>query len=102
MSVLENISLLAAPISIILALLFNIIVFVQRQRAVLVGQKPPEEKPIGPTSRFGQAMNTIAIAFVIITLVFVTATIVSRVIEAGHGPFSNMYEFAIAFTWALL
>jgi ABC-type transport system involved in cytochrome c biogenesis permease subunit len=30
-----------------------------------------------------------------------TATIASRWIATGHGPFSNMYEFSIAFVWGV-
>jgi cytochrome c-type biogenesis protein CcsB len=30
---------------------------------------------------------------------FITVVIVARWIETGHGPFSNMYEFAVAFAW---
>lgn len=33
---------------------------------------------------------------------FLTASLVLRGIEAGHGPFSNMYEFAVAFAWGSL
>ena len=33
---------------------------------------------------------------------FLTASIVARWIAAGHGPFSNMYEFSLAFSWAAM
>lgn len=31
--------------------------------------------------------------------IFMTASLAFRAIEAGHGPFSNMYEFSLAFAW---
>jgi cytochrome c-type biogenesis protein CcsB len=31
--------------------------------------------------------------------VFLTASLIFRSIAAGHGPFSNMYEFSLAFAW---
>jgi cytochrome c-type biogenesis protein CcsB len=33
---------------------------------------------------------------------FVTASLVFRTIYVGHGPFSNMYEFSVAFAWGIL
>jgi len=37
-----------------------------------------------------------------LALVTVTASLVFRSIETGHGPFSNQYEFAVAFGWGML
>ena len=34
--------------------------------------------------------------------VFLTASLVLRGIAAGHAPFSNMYEFSLAFAWCAL
>ena len=33
---------------------------------------------------------------------FLTASLVFRAIASGHGPFSNMYEFSLAFSWGAL
>jgi ABC-type transport system involved in cytochrome c biogenesis permease subunit len=33
---------------------------------------------------------------------FITASLIFRTIATGHGPFANMYEFSIAFAWAIL
>ncbi|MDO8616397.1 MAG: c-type cytochrome biogenesis protein CcsB [Dehalococcoidia bacterium] len=33
---------------------------------------------------------------------FLTASIIARWIAAGHGPFSNMYEFSLAFAWGAM
>ncbi len=35
-------------------------------------------------------------------LVFLTASLAFRAVESGHGPFSNMYEFSLAFAWGAL
>jgi ABC-type transport system involved in cytochrome c biogenesis permease subunit len=37
-----------------------------------------------------------------LALVFVSASLVFRTIAVGHGPFSNMYEFSVAFAWGTL
>ena len=35
-------------------------------------------------------------------LVFLSVSLVLRSVESGHGPFSNMYEFSLAFAWGAL
>jgi len=37
-----------------------------------------------------------------LALVFVTACLVLRTIAVGHGPFSNQYEFSVAFGWGMI
>jgi cytochrome c-type biogenesis protein CcsB len=34
-----------------------------------------------------------------LTFIFLTLVIIARWVRTGHGPFSNMYEFAAAFAW---
>ena len=40
----------------------------------------------------------------VLSLAFISMTIsiISRTISTGHGPFSSMYEFAIAFVWGVI
>ena len=33
---------------------------------------------------------------------FLTASLAFRAVASGHGPFSNMYEFSLAFSWGAL
>ncbi|MEO6196917.1 MAG: c-type cytochrome biogenesis protein CcsB [Dehalococcoidia bacterium] len=33
---------------------------------------------------------------------FLTASLIARWIAAGHGPFSNMHEFSVAFAWGTM
>ena len=37
-----------------------------------------------------------------LALVFLTESLIFRAIETGHGPFSNQYEFAVAFGWGMI
>jgi cytochrome c-type biogenesis protein CcsB len=37
-----------------------------------------------------------------LSLVFLSAMLVFRTIATGHGPFANMYEFSVAFSWGIL
>lgn len=36
------------------------------------------------------------------TFIFLTASLAFRSVESGHGPFSNMYEFSLAFAWGAI
>ena len=47
-------------------------------------------------------LNYINLAALSLALIFITISIISRAISTGHGPFSSMYEFAIAFVWGIL
>lgn len=45
--------------------------------------------------RYGTILSVNAFGFLI-------ASMIARWIAAGHGPFSNMYEFSVAFAWAVI
>ena len=54
---------------------------------------------------FGPILDTAGRYGTILTVnsfAFLTASLVFRAIAAGHGPFSNMYEFSLAFSWGAL
>lgn len=55
-------------------------------------QAPPLLETVG---RYGTIL-------VVNAFLFLTGAIVFRAIAAGHGPFSNMYEFSLAFAWGAL
>jgi cytochrome c-type biogenesis protein CcsB len=40
--------------------------------------------------------------FTRLSWVFLTACLVLRTISTGHGPFTNQYEFAVAFAWGMI
>jgi len=37
-----------------------------------------------------------------LALVLVTVSIIVRIVASGRGPFSNMYEFSVAFSWGIV
>lgn len=55
-----------------------------------------------PTSLFWKSYHRFQIVLVAVGLAFLTTSIVSRGVATGHGPFSNMYEFSIAFSWGIV
>jgi cytochrome c-type biogenesis protein CcsB len=57
------------------------------------------------TSGFGPALELAGRYATILSVNafgFLTASIIARWIAAGHGPFSNMYEFSVAFAWGAI
>ena len=91
MATLENISLVAAIIVVALSIVFSF-------TAMLSGKKtksPAGETRMWKTDRLGIVTAGLA-------LLLLTVSIVARVIQTGHGPFSNMYEFSVAFSWGIV
>lgn len=50
---------------------------------------------IAGTGRYATILGVNAFVFLSLSLIF-------RGIESGHGPFQNMYEFSLAFSWGAL
>ena len=101
MSNLESISLLASLVCAVMAIIFAIFAFVNSRRNIMAatgGEKVSQAKAAGPRS----AMNLTARILTAVTLVFITLAMVFRAFQTGHGPFSNMYEFALAFAWGIV
>ncbi|MFQ5382639.1 MAG: cytochrome c biogenesis protein CcsA, partial [Dehalococcoidia bacterium] len=51
---------------------------------------------------FQAAMARFGTTLTVNAFLFLTASLGLRWVEAGHGPFSNMYEFSLAFAWGSL
>jgi cytochrome c-type biogenesis protein CcsB len=43
-----------------------------------------------------------ATVFTIFAFAFLTVSLILRAIVTGHGPFSNMFEFSLAFAWGIM
>jgi cytochrome c-type biogenesis protein CcsB len=98
MAGLENFSLIALLVSIVLTIIFSVISFLNRRTDAIAAADRKDKKNEPPGSVYG----TLATAFSVLALFFSSLTIISRGIQTGHGPFSNMYEFAIAFSWGII
>jgi cytochrome c-type biogenesis protein CcsB len=69
---------------------------ITRRRAPQAGQVA------GPLARaYGRAGRT-AVILTVCGLALTTGSIVARGIATGHGPFTSMYEFALAFSWGTI
>lgn len=101
MSSLENIFLIASLAGVTLTIIFAIFASISSHHNIITAV---EEKS-GSSSTASAPRSGLFLATKILTLlslVFITLTIVFRAIQTGHGPFSNMYEFAIAFVWGII
>jgi cytochrome c-type biogenesis protein CcsB len=79
MATLESISLTAGIVTMALSVLFSVIAMFSKSKSDRVGM-----------------------VLTIITLLLITVSLVTRIIQTGHGPFSNMYEFSVAFSWGIV
>lgn len=101
MAGLESVSLVVSLVGIVLTLVFSIIAFVsgRRNAGAAAGRKSGSQAKVTEPRN---VMKVTAQIFAWVTLAFITLTIIFRAIQTGHGPFSNMYEFAIAFAWGII
>lgn len=95
---LETVSLVLSIAGVILSIVFFLIAFIGKRKRYLNREAMESKNSIPIKSGFDIAANIT----VVITILLITTAIVSRAIETGHGPFSNMYEFALAFSWGII
>ncbi len=101
MSNLESVSLIASLVGVSLTIIFSILAFVNSRRNIMAAT----EKKLASKATIAEprsSMTLTARILTVLTLTFITLTIVFRVIQTGHGPFSDMYEFALAFAWGIV
>ena len=62
------------------------------------------DEPTPAPAKVKKSLNVagFATAFSIVALVLITGYLILRTIESGHGPFANMHEFAVSFSWGIM
>jgi len=55
-----------------------------------------------PAAASPRALAQYGTYFTWLALVFLTACLVTRTFATGHGPFTNQYEFSVAFAWGMV
>ena len=101
MSNLESISLIASLVSVVLTIIFYVFAFASsRQNIMVAADEKSGSQAMATEPR--SVMNLTARILTTLTLAFITLAIVFRAIQTGHGPFSNMYEFALSFAWGIV
>ncbi|MCX6002940.1 MAG: c-type cytochrome biogenesis protein CcsB [Chloroflexi bacterium] len=102
MAGLENLFLWLSLAGIVVTIILAIMEFLARRKAMLALAK---KEPASPPQTAAAGRNSLGIAgdaLTILTILFISLTLVFRGILAGHGPFSDMYEFALAFAWGIV
>ncbi|MFC1946022.1 c-type cytochrome biogenesis protein CcsB [Chloroflexota bacterium] len=92
MATLESIFLTASLAGVALTMVMTVSAFLgsRRNDTDTAGGKP------------GHIASILARVVTFITLGCITFTIIFRTVQTGYGPFSNMYEFALAFSWGIV
>jgi cytochrome c-type biogenesis protein CcsB len=98
MDSLESIALVLSIAGVVIAIVLSLIAFIRKRKQDANRTQETSKAAVSTKSVFDIASSIT----VIITILLITTAIVSRAIETGHGPFSNMYEFALAFSWGII
>jgi cytochrome c-type biogenesis protein CcsB len=98
---MESFSLLAALISLVLSAVMNLWGLVApegwwagKHRAAATSGDTTSRKTYGPSLS--------STMMLVLALLCLTMSIAARATITGHGPFSNMYEFSVAFCWGII
>ena len=94
MATLETLALKGTIIVLLISVIISLISLILSRKCLSDNPDTPVRIPI--------RLDTIAVILIWVALFFLTMSIVSRAFITGHGPFSNMYEFAVAFSWGII
>jgi cytochrome c-type biogenesis protein CcsB len=82
------------------ALVYLSYALAQRRLALAGGATAAEARPV--VRRVTASLGRWGTILTINAFVFLTGALAFRWAAAGHGPFSNMYEFSLSFAWGAL
>jgi len=101
MAHMESFSLLAALISLVLSAVMNFWGLVAHE-GWRAGKHRAAASSGDPTSRKTYGAGLSSTMMLVMALLCLTMSIAARASITGHGPFSNMYEFSVAFCWGII
>lgn len=91
---LEQFFTSACVLCLVVSMTIAVIHFMKSRRK---SDSAPDTKP-GKLS----CMEKTSLATAAAGILLITALMIARALKTGHGPFTSMYEFAIAFAWGIL
>lgn len=95
----ENYFFYAGLFMIIVSIVMSIAVIVRMNGlAKQTSKKDEKESKSGPLS----LLEKWVLGLITVSFLFISIFLILRTIRTGHGPFTSMYEFAIAFVWGIL
>jgi len=89
----------AGLLMIILSIIMSIAEIIRMNRLAKHNSKK-DEKEFKP--RVLSSLGKLVLVLIAISFLFISIFLILRTIRTGHGPFTSMYEFAIAFVWGIL
>jgi cytochrome c-type biogenesis protein CcsB len=98
---LEGAFLTASLISAVVTMVFTILAFVGTRRRMMA-VKNSKNRESAPSYEPKSVPDKITFVLSLVTLILITITIIIRIIATGRGPFANMFEFALAFSWGIV
>jgi cytochrome c-type biogenesis protein CcsB len=98
---LEGAFLTASLISAVVTMVFTILAFVGTRRRMMA-VKNSKNRESAPSYEPKSLPDKITFVLSLVTLILITITIIIRIIATGRGPFANMFEFALAFSWGIV
>ena len=101
MAHMESFSLLAALISLVLSAVMNLWGLVAPE-GWWAGKHRAAATSGDTTSRKTYGTSLSSTMMLVLALLCLTMSIAARATITGHGPFSNMYEFSVAFCWGII
>lgn len=96
---LEYLALVAGIVALAICFVLSMAMFFAKKALVKT------ESRGNPRIAAGQAFTPLGYLWMVVAglaLVFISASIISRIAASGRGPFSNMYEFSVAFSWGII
>ena len=95
----ENYFFYAGLFMIIVSIVMSIADIVRTNGlAKQTSKKDEKESKSGPLS----LLEKCVLGLITVSFLFISIFLILRTIRTGHGPFTSMYEFAIAFVWGIL
>lgn len=89
----------ASLLMIILSIIMCIAEIVRMNRLAKHNSKKDEKES---KSRVLSLLGKWVLGLITVSFLFISIFLILRTIRTGHGPFTSMYEFAIAFVWGIL
>ena len=100
---LEKILFMASIYSLVLAIVLSIILFARNTKKIRKVQKQDSSSPSIVSAKKKLAGLEVASLYITeASWILATLFLVARTIRTGHGPFTSMYEFTVAFVWGIL
>lgn len=102
MSSLSSYAFVAALFTLVLAFVLQLASVVSARAHPKLSFAGVGSFALPPVARSSASSGRYAGILTINAFVFLTASLLTRAVATGHGPFASMYEFSIAFAWGIL